>query len=68
VTAFIPWLLDYRSKQDLYNSLQFFFWRLANPIKKPIRAESGNTDSLELPSTSRQKEDLLTLGERFTGR
>jgi hypothetical protein len=50
LTAFIGWLLDYKTKQDIYNCLQYFFWRLANPVKKPIRAESGG--SPDLPSFS----------------
>lgn len=31
VTAFIAWMLDYKTKQEIYNCLQYVLWKLANP-------------------------------------
>lgn len=49
ITAFLAWLIDYKTKQDIYNCLQYVFWKLAHPTRSaPVSAQGD--DALGLPA------------------
>lgn len=63
LTAFLAWLLDYKTKQEIYNLLQYVLWRVANPRSKPKKVSSD----LDLPSFASAPTEEISLGERFKG-